>query len=286
VIATTDGGLRRHSVGAPPVLVSSSPPTCGTGVGEGNDSVSEITFANHSDGWVRGPGLYSTMDGAEMWRGAKTAGSVQALTVGGSEVWAAASECSDSGGGNNRSLELVRAPLSGGAWTKVAGLPTSSVSRDGTGATLEDPCVPAPGGQAPALAAIGESVWIACGGQAGVGSESKTIYTSVDGGRNWSAAGSSGQIGASPGPTPAAVPLGGYIQQPTLTSPSVGWLALSLGGLLVSRDSGHTWSAVIAANAVAGGSGVLALTFATPIAGWALAQAGGAAPNVIYLPHC
>ena len=59
-------------------------------------------------------------------------------------------------------------------------------------------------------------------------------------------------------------------------------MALSLGGLLVSRDSGQTWSAAIPAGAVAGGSGVLVVTFATPNNGWALANSGGVDPNVIY----
>jgi hypothetical protein len=317
VIATTDGGVRWHSVGTLKVLVSSGPPTCGTGAGANTASVSEITFANQSDGWAWGPKLYFTRDGAEKWHVAKLAGSVQALTVVGSQVWAVVTECNDSRVRTNQSLELMKSPVRGGAWSQVAGLPAISASSaslvattslqawlevtglsmsgDGTVATLfatsdggatwsalEDPCVPAPGGKAPPFAAIGESVWIACGGEDGAGSESKTIYTSFDGGRNWSVAGSSGQLGASPGPTPAAIPLGGYILQLTLTSPSVGWMALSLGGLLVSRDSGQTWSAAIPAGAVAGGSGVLVVTFATPNNGWALANSGGVDPNVIY----
>lgn len=312
LIATSDGGSSWRSVMAP----SASHIQSGLSDCASNNAVSEISFANRTDGWTWGPGLWATQDGAHTWHSVKTAGPVRSLAVVGSYVWALESDCAGSGGGTNPSLVLMRSPVGGGAWTTVLGLPSinassaslqattskqawleaTGVSASGSGAavslyrttdagaswsSLSDPCLPAPG-STPPFAVIAESAWIACGGESGGGDQSKTIYTSADGGQTWSAAGSSGQVGASPEPSSGEIPTTGYVAGLTLTSASEGWLALARGTLLVSRDGGQTWSPVIPTGSVAGGSGVLAVAFVTPTDGWALASPDSGGEAVIY----
>ena len=312
IIATTDGGSRWHAVNAPPASrIQSGASSC-----VGDNSVSEIAFANRADGWTWGPGLWATQDGARSWHEVKTLGPVRSLAVVGGRVWAVESDCTSSGGSPNRNLVVMRAPLGGGAWTTVPGLPSvlassaaleatpsglvwleaTGTSAGGGGTTvslfrtadagaswssLTDPCSPVPG-STPPFAVIGEAVWIACGGEPGAGNQSKIIYTSSDGGQIWSRAASSGQVGVTPEPSTGTIPIAGYVAGLAVTSSSVGWLALARGTLLVSRDSGHLWTQAIPAAAAAGGSGVLAVAFATPTDGWALASPDSGGETVIY----
>lgn len=318
VIATADGGTQWHSVAAPPAMIGNDSATCGVVLSRGNAAVSELSFATRSAGWAWGPGLFATQDGAASWRAVTTAGPVLALAVAGPYVWAVESHCGGSGGQHDPPILLMRAPVGGGTWATVAGLPTVAAtaaileattpaqawlevaaphtSGDGNGTalslyrtsdsgatweTLDDPCtLSSPGGPTAPLAVSGKSVWIACGGGPGAGGQEKVIYTSPDGGQTWSVAGSTGPLGSSATPAPGGVPQAGYVAQLTLTGSGVGWLALARGTLVVSRDGGRTWSAVIPIDAVASGSGIVSVTFSTPTTGWALASSGGS--NVIY----
>jgi len=318
-LATADGGGHWRAAPAPVAAVGST--SVSAVPGESADSVSRITFANPQDGWLWGPGLFATSDGAATWTRVATTGPVLALAAVGADVWAVQADCGGAGAGGACPLVLESAPLGGGSWSPVAGLPsvdgmaaalTATGGGDawieavvptagGSGTALliyatadggstwvrrADPCPTPPAGSADPLAAYGSAtVWLGCVGQEAAGSQAKAIYTSADGGSSWTLAGSSGPSAAGVPAAQGRVPAGGYLDQLALTGPGVGWMALGRGTLVVSRDGGRSWTPAIAAGAVAAGSGILRVTFVAG-SGWAIANGvslpGGSAAAVVY----
>ncbi|MHB1574957.1 MAG: beta propeller repeat protein [Candidatus Dormibacteria bacterium] len=72
-----------------------------------------------------------------------------------------------------------------------------------------------------------------------------------------------------------------------MTSPTVAWMALARGTLMVTRDGGRTWEAAIPSALLAGSSGAAAVAFAGPTSGWALAgvvgePGGSSATDVVF----
>jgi hypothetical protein len=64
LVATADGGAHWHFLKAPVVrLFNSAAGTRGQG-----SRVSSVVFASRRDGWLYGPGLWSTRDGGARWR--------------------------------------------------------------------------------------------------------------------------------------------------------------------------------------------------------------------------
>ncbi|HUY96463.1 MAG TPA: hypothetical protein VMW47_02395 [Verrucomicrobiae bacterium] len=295
VVATTDGGTSWTASSAPPAAVGSTAVT--TTPSEPVATVGRLTFANPLDGWAWGPGLYATSNGAVSWAKVAAAGPVLGLTVVGGEVWAVEADCGGATGGACP-LVLETAPISGGTWSPLAGVPAvdamsaslaataggdawleaavpagagsgTSLLLDATGdggatwAARTVPCPLAPPGTTDPLAAYGSAtLWIGCVSEPGAGSQSKAIYTSADGGASWSLAGSSGPAAAGVPAALGRVPIAGYLEQLVLNGPQVGWMALARGTLMVSRDGGRTWSPAISAQAVAAGSGVVRLSLA------------------------
>ena len=83
-------------------------------------AVCGIRFANPSDGFVFGNGLWETTDGGEHWSSAVSPGSsIESLEVIDGQVLAVTATCTANGGCGEQGV-LERRPLAGGAWRLVA----------------------------------------------------------------------------------------------------------------------------------------------------------------------
>ena len=92
VLTTGNGGTSWSVRAALPASVpdpaASEPPS----------GVSEITFANPSDGWVFGPLLWATTNGGAAWHQKKLGGPVLSLTAAGGYVYAVVASCYETSG--------------------------------------------------------------------------------------------------------------------------------------------------------------------------------------------
>jgi hypothetical protein len=170
-----------------------------------------IRFANPSDGFVFGNGLWETSDGGERWTPAvPPAGPIESLEVIDGQVLAVTGTCSPNFGCGQTGT-LMRRPLAGGAWTAVS--PVSGRGAIATQARVaavldgDDVIVTANGGvstvthagpcstagiDAPVSLAVTGPTGLAllCGGNGAAGSVDKTVFVSDDLGVHWSVAGS------------------------------------------------------------------------------------------------
>jgi hypothetical protein len=170
-----------------------------------------IRFANPSEGFVFGNGLWETTDGGEHWSPAVSpGGSIESLEVIDGEVLAVTGTCTPNGGCPQQGT-LERRPLAGGAWHVVA--PVSDrgaiATQAGVAAVLDgdDVIVTANGGvstvthagpcstagiDAPVSLAVTGPAGLAllCGGNGAAGSVDKTVFVSDDLGAHWKKAGS------------------------------------------------------------------------------------------------
>jgi hypothetical protein len=175
-----------------------------------------IRFANPSDGFVFGNGLWETTDGGERWTPAASPGdSIVSLEVIDGQVLAIAAPCTANGGcGQTGTLE--RRPLAGGAWQAVAqvSVPGAIATQARVAAALEGdgvivtgnggistvdrsgPCSTA-GIEAPVSIAVTgpNGLAVLCAGNGAAGSVDKTVYVSDDLGAHWTKAGSPGRGG-------------------------------------------------------------------------------------------
>ncbi len=118
---TVDGGTTFHVIVPPPTQYAnydqSSDPR----------SISGLFFADPSDGWAFGPGLWVTHDGGTHWRSLDLHGSVTAVASGAAGlVYAIVDGCS-SGTPSTCTVRLMRAAVASDAWAQV-------LSVDGPGA--------------------------------------------------------------------------------------------------------------------------------------------------------
>ena len=233
-----------------------------------------IRFANPSDGFVFGNGLWETSDGGERWSpGTSPGGSIRSLEVIDGQVLALTATCTpDNGCGQTETL--VRRPLAGGGWQQVARVtePGTIATQARVAAVLDGSRVlvstngglstvtqPGPCGTAelPAPAAVAvtgpDGLAVECAGGAAAGSVQKTVYVSDDLGAHWQKAGS---------PANGGDPAG-------LSAGSASQLVVSAfsGGsfLYYSGDSGAQWSTAFFAGD--GGLGFNDLGFTTPTEG-------------------
>lgn len=95
-------------------------------------SVTNVRFANASDGWVFGPALFATHDGGRRWRQLHLGGSLIALETSGNYVDALVSPCSTESECSG-SLRLEQAPVVGGAFVTVRSGPAVLSSALGPG---------------------------------------------------------------------------------------------------------------------------------------------------------
>ena len=82
-------------------------------------SIREIRFAEPSDGWAWGPGLWSTHDGGSTWRQVPITGSVVSLEPYTGGVYAVIVDCPYFGeGGCPNAPELFRSPTTRDAFVR------------------------------------------------------------------------------------------------------------------------------------------------------------------------
>lgn len=156
---SADGGHTWRALSAPRIKVAAA------GAGS-SASVDSVTFADASDGWLSGPGLWVTHDGGHQWRQVMLAGQVEDLAVGSGTVWVLTGRCTSSHGCSSHSL--LRSPVSSDHFTVVP-LPTAL---SGAGAT-------------PALAADGTTVALLNNSAGSRRSGTDVLEVSTDGGTHW-----------------------------------------------------------------------------------------------------
>ena len=170
-----------------------------------------IRFANPSDGFVFGHGLWATTDGGEHWFPAiSPGGSIESLEVIDGQVLALTASCTP-GGGCAQQGTLSRRPLAGGGWHVVEPVsgsgPIATQARVAAVLAGDAVIVTANGGlstvdhsgpcntssiEAPvSIAVTGPgSLAVLCAGNGAAGSIGKTVYVSNDLGAHWTKAGS------------------------------------------------------------------------------------------------
>lgn len=82
--------------------------------------------------------------------------------------------------------------------------------------------------------------WILAGSEPGAGSQWKWLYETSDGGQHWALVASTSSQ-ESPELLPFQLPLGGYVDSLQFVTSQKGWMALSRGGLWMTRDGGRQW---------------------------------------------
>src|SRR5580692_3918540 len=112
ILRTLNRGGSWRGLPAPVVPLAAQP-------GPAGPAVWGIRFANPSDGFVFGNGLWETTDGGERWAPAVSpAGPIESLEVIDDQLLAITGTCSPNFGCGQPGT-LMRRPLAGGAWTVV-----------------------------------------------------------------------------------------------------------------------------------------------------------------------
>jgi photosystem II stability/assembly factor-like uncharacterized protein len=250
--ATDDGGRTWRKTGAPPVGISTA---------EGGSSVSQIRFADRLNGFVFGPRLFVTHDGARSWAEGNVAGRVRALEAVGTSVWALREESCSSGVcpeqlvvssdfGRTWDRAPVQPPVAGTPGTllrfgqSTAWLLSWNYGREGSSGgliitrdrgrswhELPNPCTPEYASDERLATSDGVHVWLLCAGQPSAGQQLKVLHGSADGGAHWDAG--------------RAAPSGGYVWNLAVGGLEREWLSLQRGTLQVTVDGGATWQAGI-----------------------------------------
>ncbi len=113
---TTDGGSSWVALPTPPAgYVNRYGSTSGS-----TPAVSEVRFADESDGWIYGPSLFATHDGGATWQPVSLGGSVVSLETSGGYVDALVSACTGVQGQEcTGPLQLYQAQATGGDFSPV-----------------------------------------------------------------------------------------------------------------------------------------------------------------------
>jgi hypothetical protein len=274
VVTTANGSKTWAAAEAPPEpFASASSPS--------SASVSQILFANASDGWVYGPTLWATYDGAQRWARVELGGPVYFLATSAREVYAVVGNCSPSAHNcPTPTLRLERAAVGSTAWHTVPGVsgygttalltansanawvsfpPKStggvmiwgSSDSGNTWQPLPNPCYqPSQATDLEGMASPGGNhLFELCAGNPGAGQEGKTLWASTNAGRS--------------GHVVSQLPLGGL---------ALGMVAPKSNDVLVtavsgasfvyrSTNGGTTWATHAFTD---GGAGLYNFAFATP----------------------
>ena len=285
LVATTDGGARWHFIPAPDVRLFNS----GGNLRAQASRVSRVMFASRRDGWLYGPGLWSTRDGGAHWRKISLGGGivpaggggVVAMAASAGRVYAVVSPDPSRG----RPDGLFRSPASRTAWARAgamtahqavlavsgraawfangggggdAGVTHLQATTDGVHWHQYPFRCPGPGYGLQAIAAASPShVVFLCAGGGAAGSMGKQVLESSDGGQSVHLTGQ-----APPGGDPyaIAVPPG---------RASVITLAAASGASFLDRsgNAGKTWTELT----VPGSGGGLpwnSLSYVSRTTGW------------------
>lgn len=242
VARTTDGGAHWKGIPAPAAPLASG------GIASGN-GVSHLVFADALDGFAYGPSLWSTHDGGATWHHLALPAGATAITdlvASGGEVYAVTSTNQGSGApvflrasaksdsftpvGKAPAATLPALAAAGGvAWALSAGSFQSIPASGNQVASLPDPCGSAPGGGV-ISAWSATQLAVACAGPGGLGSMSKTVKVSTDGGHSFSA-------------TAANPPAAGDLEGVATNGGTVVVSASSGASYLYATfDGGHTWA--------------------------------------------
>lgn len=243
ILRTLDRGKSWHGLPAPAVPV---------GQPGDSEAASGIRFASPSHGFVFGTALWETRDGGQHWsRVSGAPGDISSLEISDGQVLALSDLCSAQGYCSDG--VLMRRPVNGGAWKKVATLrptprpiatqygvaavmsgPSVVVTRNGglSQATRATPCNGEKyvGGRAAEVAVTGPgSLAVVCASQGGTQSMDKTVFVSGDLGAHWTPAGTA--------------PPGGDISGAAGGTASRLVVAASFGvtDLYYSANRGRTW---------------------------------------------
>lgn len=260
VVRTDDGGRTFRGMPAPKAPLSSNP--------MGGDTVSDLRFADSTDGYAFGGSLWTTHDGAQTWHRQRLPGTVVSVEAAQGTAWAVVKS-----GGTHR---LYRSATSSDSWSRVAlpaalddatpalvlqpglvvmlgessGSAVAFVSTDG-GRTFQqrpNPCPMALGG--PNLSAAGGTLWAFCP----TGTQGRP-YASTDGARSWT-------------PVPGG-PAGGWANSSVIGGRSAGSAVLASGGELYRVATGggvqHESSPSIGS-----GASLRFVGFTTPQLGYAI----------------
>jgi hypothetical protein len=263
ILRTLDRGASWRGLPAPVAPLAAQSEVAGP-------AVWGIRFANPSDGFVFGNGLWETTDGGEHWASADSPGStIESLEVIDGQVLAVVGTCTPNGGCGQTGT-LMRRPLAGGAWqvvrqvadhgaiatqARVAAVldgATVIVTANGgiSTVTRAAPCS-AEGIIVPAALAVTSPNGLAllCAGNGAAGSVDKTVYVSDDLGAHWTKAGSPARGG-----DPEEISAGS-------TSQLVVAAASGASMLYYSADGGAQWTTAYGAGD--GGLGFNDLGFTT-----------------------
>jgi hypothetical protein len=268
ILRTLDRGASWRGLPAPVVPLAAQPGVAGP-------AVWGIRFANPSDGFVFGNGLWETTDGGERWTPAVApAGPIESLEVIDGQVLAITGSCSPNFGCGDQAGTLMRRPLAGGAWHPVASVSARSsiATQAGVAAVLAGDAVIATGNgglstvdhsgpcnttaiePAVSIAITGpDGLAVLCAGNAATGNVDKTVYVSDDLGAHWAKAGSPARGG-----DPEELSAGS-------TSQLVVAAASGASTLYYSADGGAQWSTAYYEGD--GGLGFNDLGFTTPADG-------------------
>jgi photosystem II stability/assembly factor-like uncharacterized protein len=267
-------------------------------------------FASLQDGWVYGPGLWSTHDGGSTWQKDRQVASVRAFAVRGGSAWAVEGWCpgdsakpchytlvETSGGPDRwrtvarltgvqgRAVALARAGRSTGWILSYAAYlpqnrPTSTLfmTADGgrTWRRLPSPC--GSWVEDDELAALDTMhVFAVCGDGMATAMQPKSFAVSADGGRRWTV------FGACHGSLSRCTPKDGpgwdgHISGLAASTPRVAWLAENRGTLMRTRNAGRTWQPAIPKQRISPGDQTVGpVQFVDPLHGWV-----AAGPNEVY----
>ena len=263
----------------------------GAPIAMGRESASwHVRFADATNGWVYGPLLFATHDGARSWdeialRGlGSTLGRVGALEVADGRVDAEVAEGRDADTGGP--VVLFSSPLQADKWGAVSNVETgaegypgdisaadgsvwvtlhpatsntqglvtqSTMFRSADGVTWQSQPVPCPAGSVASVATVtAKRVLVVCAGGVAAGSQQKIAYLSADDGATYRRV--------------TDPPVGGDFSS-VAASPTAFAVAASSGSseIYISRDSGLTWTTALALTD--GGLGLSDLGFTTSLQG-------------------
>jgi photosystem II stability/assembly factor-like uncharacterized protein len=241
---------------------------------------STFAFADPQHGWVaEGNRVLATQDGGATWAPLPTVpnGVLAMSLVTPSVGWV----------GTDKGL-LTLAP-DGKDWVSVIGGPVAALdlvdpthgwivnddqlkaTADG-GATWNSLPSPCKGGSFGLRLSFTSQTkgWVLCPGEPGAGSQSKSLYRTIDGGQSWITVAETGNLGTPPqGP----LPRGGYVADLYFRDDTHGWISLARGTIIATDDGGQSWSGLpsIEVEAVFPGT----VQFFSPTQGLAILQSGG-----------
>jgi YVTN family beta-propeller protein len=289
LVSSTDGGGRWHFLPAPSLRLFNKAGDVLTQASR----VSSVLFAGRRDGWLYGPGLWSTRDGGAHWRRISLGraivpalgGGVVAMAASAGTAYAVVSPDPFNGGPD----ELFSSPVGRNAWTRVASVTAGQGAvlavagravwfADGGGEVthlwrttdgvhwrqFEFRC-PGPGYWLQGIAAASTShVVLLCAGDGAAGSMGKEVLESTNGGQSVHLTGRA-PLGGDP--SGIAVPPG---------RPNVITLAAASGASFLYRsdDGGKTWAGITVPGS-GGGLPLNSLSYVSRTVGWVVVGGPG-----------